>query len=40
MINYDANDKLFVSLHSRYQGNSETSMEGSRILDAFKTGIL
>ena len=40
MINYDINDKLFVSLRSRYQGNSETSMEQSRILHAFKTGIL
>ena len=40
MINYDINDKFFVSLRSRYQGNSETSMERSRILHAFKTGIL
>ena len=27
----DIDDKLFESLHSRYQGNSETSMERSRI---------
>ena len=40
MIKYDINDKLFVSLRSRYQGISETSMERSRIIHAFKTGIL
>ena len=40
MINYDINDKLSVSLRSKYQGNSETSMERSRILHAFKTEIL
>ena len=39
MKNYDINDKLFVSLHSRYQGNWETSMERPKILHAFKTGI-
>ena len=27
MINYDINDELFVSLPSRYQDNSQTSME-------------
>ena len=45
LMSYDnvngINDKLFESLHSRYQDDLETSMERLRTtLHAFKTGIL